>query len=308
MGSLMAYKATVPRHHSAREPDLLLNPGDPQTGPFFSQHLQAAFGSLHLLSKRPRTGQHFVHSKTMQGISLLRQLDPFQRRRAAKFPPPAPSSETRCKFGPWRPSVCFYFCPCCLLEVGRKGPSPLPSQARVECPRERVGSVPERTRGVSSPQMQQVEATATGVGLQVPVPPSWWLLVSGQSAPDRLHRAGDSWAVASCDLFIFSSLIASPYFLLFMSKAVGRRLLIWAVGSQFFCLPLPLPKASAEGSAPPPLPGPQPLAEICFLTHHPGNIAGHSSASFLWLELMDRKGGAFLCCLSAGKGKSISRG
>lgn len=100
MGSLMAYKATVPRHRSAREPDLLLNPGDQQTGPFFSQHLQAAFGSLHLLSKRPRTGQHFLHSKTMQGISLLRQLDPFQRRRAAKFPPPSPQQRNKVQIWP----------------------------------------------------------------------------------------------------------------------------------------------------------------------------------------------------------------
>lgn len=80
-------------------------------------------------------------------------------------------------------------------------------------------------------------------------------------------------------------------------------MLIWVADSQFLCLPLPFPKTSAEGAAPPPLPGPQPQAEIGFLAHHPGSTAGRSSASFLWLQFMGRKVGAFLCCPSAGKGK-----
>lgn len=141
-------KLLSPGTVSHREVDLLPHPGDEQ---FSSSTYKLPLARLHLLSKRPRTDQHFLHSKAMQGISLLRQLDPFQRRRAAKFPPPpppAPSSETRCKFGPWRLFVLFHFCPCCLLEVGRKGPSPHPSQAAVECRRERAGSVPERTQGV----------------------------------------------------------------------------------------------------------------------------------------------------------------
>lgn len=173
---------------------------------------------------------------------------------------------------------------------------------RCFCPR-------QNWRCPSSPQMQQVEGT--GVGLQLPMLLCWCLLGTGHcSAAHVLHRPGGSWAVASCPLFIFSSPIASPHFLLFTSMAVaaGRRLLIGAVASQFFCLPLPLLKASAEGAAPPALPGPHPPAEIGFLAHHPGSTAGRSSASFLWLQFMGRKVGAFLCCPSAGKGKEHLQG
>lgn len=60
--------------------------------------------------------------------------------------------------------------------------------------------------------MQQVGDK--GVGLQLPVLPSHCLLGSGHcSALDVLHRTGDSWVVASCDLFIFSLLLRTSCYL-----------------------------------------------------------------------------------------------
>lgn len=193
-----------------REPDQLLNPSDEQTGPFSSSTYKLLLASLHLLSKRPQTGQHFLHSKAMQGISLLRQLDPFQRRRAPKFPPPAPSMETRCKFGPWRLSVLFHFCPCCLLEVGRKGPSPLPSPAGVECRRERAGSVPENSWCQSSPQMQQETWLWVCTSLCSPHGSCWAV---GISLPLMCSTGLGTQAVVSCDLFIFSLLLHTSCYL-----------------------------------------------------------------------------------------------
>lgn len=111
VGSLMVHKATDPQ--ALLPPESLtccLTPAISKL-PFSPSTYKLPLARLHLLSKHPQTGQHFLHSEAMQGISLLRPLDPFQKRKAARFPPPAPSSETRCKFGPWRLCLCFHFCP-----------------------------------------------------------------------------------------------------------------------------------------------------------------------------------------------------
>lgn len=149
LGFLMAHRATVPRQRLPREPDLLPDLGTERTWPFSPSTHNLPSARLHLLSKRPQTGQHFLHSKAMRGISLLRQLDPLQRRRAAKFPPPPqpPAAKQGANLAPGG----FLLASTSALAVcwrwGGRGPLHCPPIPGL-CPRERAASAPDRTRGV----------------------------------------------------------------------------------------------------------------------------------------------------------------
>lgn len=88
--------------------------------------------------------------------------------------------------------------PLCLLELGKKGPSPLPSHAWADCTRERTDPAPisprETFRCHNCPQTQQLEDT--GVGLQLSTLPSplsssaWHCWAVGS----RREEAPDVWA------------------------------------------------------------------------------------------------------------------
>lgn len=188
-------KPLSPGSASPREPDLLPNPGDEQTT-IFSQHLQAAFGSSSLAQQTPPNRSALSSQQSYERNFSPKADGPFPKEESCQIPTLSPQQRNKVQIWPLE-AFCFLpLLPLMSAGGGEEGALsiPLPCWGRVSqgkgwfCSRENL-------RCQNSPQMQQVEDT--GVGLQLPVLPPRCLLGSGHlSAPDLLHRDGDSWAVS----------------------------------------------------------------------------------------------------------------